>query len=186
MAWRQGSRKRASDAGSFDLRLRPQDRVGGPPKGPSKARGAGRRRGGGFKIFPQRKRGSGKGSGAGRSRIGRADLLGRRAGAVGGDRGRRHHRLGRYPPAADPVAGNSQAAAIGADPRRQRRDAGDARRYGRRRGAACAKCRPMCPTPSSPSRIAASIRTTASIRSASRAPRSPTCCIAAPRRAARR
>ncbi|MGA8819195.1 MAG: transglycosylase domain-containing protein, partial [Xanthobacteraceae bacterium] len=71
MAWRQGSRKRASDAGSFDLRLRPQDRVGGPPKGPSKARGAGRRRGGGFKIFPQRKRGSGKGSGAGRSRIGR-------------------------------------------------------------------------------------------------------------------
>jgi len=71
MAWRRGSRKRASDAGSFDLRLRPQDRVGGPPKGPSKARGAGRRRGSGFKIFPQRKRGSGKGSGAGRSRIGR-------------------------------------------------------------------------------------------------------------------
>src|SRR5579872_1643904 len=71
MAWRQGSRKRASDAGSFDLRLRPQDRVGGPPKGPSRGAGAGRRRGSGFKIFPQRKRGSGKGSGAGRSRIGR-------------------------------------------------------------------------------------------------------------------
>ena len=63
MAWRQGSRKRANDGASFDVRLRPQDRVGGPPKG----RGGGRRRSGGFKIFPQRKRGAGKS----RSRIGR-------------------------------------------------------------------------------------------------------------------
>jgi penicillin-binding protein 1A len=31
MAWRQGSRKRAVDAGSLELRLRPQDRSGGPP-----------------------------------------------------------------------------------------------------------------------------------------------------------
>ncbi len=71
MAWRQGSRKRASDAGSFDLRLRPQDRVGGPPKGAPKAapkaRGGGRQRSGSFRIFPQRKRGGG----ASRTRIGR-------------------------------------------------------------------------------------------------------------------
>ena len=67
-------------------------------------------------------------------------LLGRRAGAVGRDRCRRAHRLGRHPFAADPVAGNSQAPALGSDSRRQRRDAGDARRnrrqFGRRRGAA--------------------------------------------------
>src|SRR6202012_4643809 len=75
MAWRQGSRKRANDAGSFDLRLRPADRVGGPPK----ARGGARRRAGGFTLFPLGKGGAGKGSGKGagkgprkgRSRIGR-------------------------------------------------------------------------------------------------------------------
>ena len=71
MAWRQGSRKRANDAASFDLRLRPQDRVGGPPK----ARGGGRRRTGTFRLFPKRKgragKGAGKGSGKGRSRVGR-------------------------------------------------------------------------------------------------------------------
>ena len=32
MAWRQG-RKRGGNAEGFDLRLWPQDRIGGPPKG---------------------------------------------------------------------------------------------------------------------------------------------------------
>ena len=31
MAWRQGN-KRTGDADGFELRVRPQDRVGGPPK----------------------------------------------------------------------------------------------------------------------------------------------------------
>jgi penicillin-binding protein 1A len=35
MAWRQVGRKRARDAGSLQLRLRPQDRAGGPPAGRS-------------------------------------------------------------------------------------------------------------------------------------------------------
>ena len=72
MAWRQGSRKRAGDAGSFDVRLRPQDRVGGPPKARG---GGGGRRASSFRLFPKRKRGAGKGSGKGsgksRLRIGR-------------------------------------------------------------------------------------------------------------------
>ena len=92
------------------------------------------------------------------------DLLGLRAGAMGADRRHRRAGLDRHPSAADPVAGNPQAAALGSDPRRQRRDAGHARRHGRRRGADCANCRTMCRTPSSPSRTAASIRITASIR----------------------
>ncbi len=32
MAWRHG-RKRTGDAEGFDFRVRPQDRIGGPPKG---------------------------------------------------------------------------------------------------------------------------------------------------------
>ncbi|HEY5067091.1 MAG TPA: PBP1A family penicillin-binding protein [Xanthobacteraceae bacterium] len=68
MAWRQGSRKRPGDAGSFDLRLRPQDRVGGPPKARG---GGGGRRARSFRLFPKRKRGAGKGTakGSGKSRL---------------------------------------------------------------------------------------------------------------------
>jgi penicillin-binding protein 1A len=40
MAWRQG-RNGSGKAGAFDLRLRPQDRIGGPPKG--RRGGSGRR-----------------------------------------------------------------------------------------------------------------------------------------------
>ena len=61
MAWRQGSRKRANDAASFEVRLRPQDRVGGPPKG----RGGGRPRPGAFRLFPKRKGRAGKSAGKG-------------------------------------------------------------------------------------------------------------------------
>ncbi len=50
MAWRQDSRKRAR--GIFDLRLQPQDRVGGAPSG----RSSGRRAGGGGPQRPKRKR----------------------------------------------------------------------------------------------------------------------------------
>ena len=71
-----------------------------------------------------------------RSGFGRLILLGRGAGAVGRDRGHRRAGLDRHPSAADPVAGNSQAAALGPDPRRQRRDARHPRRHGRRGGAA--------------------------------------------------
>jgi len=46
-------------------------------------------------------------------------------------------------------------------------------------------CRPICRKPLSRSRTADSIRTTASIRSASFVPRLPTCCTGAYRRAAR-
>ena len=45
------------------------------------------------------------------------DLLGRRAGAVGGHRRHRRAGLGRHPSAADPVARNSQTAAVGPHPR---------------------------------------------------------------------
>jgi penicillin-binding protein 1A len=62
MAWRQG-RKGAGGAGAFDFRLRPQDRVGGPPK----ARGGSRRRADPPRGRTKPRRGSGKG----RLRVGR-------------------------------------------------------------------------------------------------------------------
>jgi penicillin-binding protein 1A len=43
MAWRQG-RKRTGDAEGLDLRMRPQDRIGGPPKARSDSRSSGARR----------------------------------------------------------------------------------------------------------------------------------------------
>ena len=54
--------------------------------------------------------------------------------------------MDRHPSAADPVAGNPQTAALGPDPRRQRRDARHPRRHGRRGGAArrIARLRPQC------------------------------------------
>ncbi len=61
MAWRQGRRKEAE---SFDLRLRPQDRIGGPPKARS---GSGRRqRDADTPAAPRKKRGGGRRSGFGR------------------------------------------------------------------------------------------------------------------------
>ena len=68
MAWRrQAGRKRAPDAGVLDLRLRPQDRTGGPPA----ARGdGGRRRRDSAPPRETRKRRRGRG-GKGRSGIGR-------------------------------------------------------------------------------------------------------------------
>jgi penicillin-binding protein 1A len=67
MAWRQGSRKRAKesakDAASLDVRLRPQDRVGGPPK----PRRGGRRRGGSMRLWqPRQRRSATNRSGVGR------------------------------------------------------------------------------------------------------------------------
>ena len=63
------------------------------------------------------------------------DLLVRRSRPVGDHLRDRHHGLDRSPPAADPVARNSQAPALGPDHRRQRRHARHARRHGRCRGA---------------------------------------------------
>ncbi len=64
MAWRSG-RKRAGNGAGFDLRLWPNDRIGGPPKGRSTGRGAGHSR----RPAPQsRKRRGGR---KGRSGIGR-------------------------------------------------------------------------------------------------------------------
>jgi len=65
MAWRQGGRKRADDTASFDVRLQPQDRAGGPPK----ARRTSRRRGDNGRLWQPHKRRRGK---KGRSGIGRA------------------------------------------------------------------------------------------------------------------
>ena len=81
MAWRrQAGRKRAPDAGVLDLRLRPQDRTGGPPA----ARGDGgrrrrdsARRANAVSAAPRRQGPFGHRP---------ADLLGRGAGALGGDR----------------------------------------------------------------------------------------------------
>ena len=122
MASRQAGKKRDVDA---DARPRPQDRSGSTPA-PRRQRD----------NSPPRQPRKKKRAGKQRSGFGRTDLLGRGAGVVGGDR--RHRRLGldRHPPAADPVAGNPQAAALDPDPRPERRDARDARRHGRRRGAA--------------------------------------------------
>ncbi len=94
--------------------------------------------------------------------------------------------LDRRPPAADPIAGSSQAPADHQDRRRHR----PAARHPRRRWAVGVVPLKELPPyraarPSSPSRTAASIRTTASTRSASPARSSPTCCAAACRRAAR-
>ena len=186
MAWRQGSRKRANDAASFDLRLRPQDRVGGPPK----ARGGGRRRTGTFRLFPKRKgragKGAGKGSGKGRSRVGRIIYWGAVLALWGVIAVVGAHRLDRHAFAADPVAGNSQAPALDPDRRRQRRA------LATRAAASGGAVMPLSELPTYVPKAFIAIedrrfyRITASIRWASRAPPSPTSCIAASRKAARR
>jgi penicillin-binding protein 1A len=66
MAWRQG-RKRAASAEGIDLRLRPQDRIGGPPAG----RGAASRRRRQDAPREDRKRRRSSGGGKGRSGVGR-------------------------------------------------------------------------------------------------------------------
>ena len=81
---------------------------------------------------PRKKKRAGKQ----RSGFGRLIYWGAVLALVGGDRRHRPLGLDRRPPAADPVAGNPQAAALGADPRRKRRDARHPRRHGRRRSAA--------------------------------------------------
>ena len=115
-----------------------------------------------------------------------ADLLGRGARPVGGDRGHRRRDLGRRASAGDPVAGNPKAPADHPDRRRRRQRAGHARRNGRH------QCRAEGPAALSaegvhrhrgPPLLFALRRRS---RSASRAPPSPTSCIAASRRAARR
>ncbi|MGA2312753.1 MAG: PBP1A family penicillin-binding protein [Xanthobacteraceae bacterium] len=68
MAWRrQAGRKRAPDAGVLDLRLRPQDRTGGPPA--AHGDGGRRRRDSAAPRQPRKRRRSG--GGKGRSGIGR-------------------------------------------------------------------------------------------------------------------
>ena len=67
MAWRrQAGRKRAPDAGVLDLRLRPQDRTGGPPA--ARGNGGRRRR---ETTAPRETRKRRRGGGKGRSGIGR-------------------------------------------------------------------------------------------------------------------
>jgi penicillin-binding protein 1A len=68
MAWRQAGRKRASNAVSFDFRLRPQDRVGGPPKG----RGGGTRQ---RDSRPNRTKSKPSRSGRGKGRSGFGRLI---------------------------------------------------------------------------------------------------------------
>ena len=68
MAWRrQAGRKRAPEPGILDLRLRPQDRTGGPP--PARGDGGRRRRDSSPPRRPRKRRR--RGSGKGRSGIGR-------------------------------------------------------------------------------------------------------------------
>ena len=122
----QGDGRRKPD----DLRLRPEDRTGGPPT----SRSGGPRRG--SHTAPPRRTKETQALGQTPLGLRPPDLLGFCPFALGLDRRHRHARLDRHPPAADPVAGNSQAPALGADPRRQRRDACHPRRHGRRRGAA--------------------------------------------------
>jgi penicillin-binding protein 1A len=70
MAWRQGQ-KRAAGADGLELRLKPQDRIGGPPK--SRGEGGGHRRSVESAPRPPRKPrrsgGGGRGGGKGRRRI---------------------------------------------------------------------------------------------------------------------
>ena len=133
--WRgdeQAGRKRAQDAGRLELRLRPQDRTGGPPA----ARGdAGRRRRDDAPSRPKTQASSRRRQGPFHASAVH-HLLGRRSGAMGGHRRDRHAGVDRHPSAADPVARNSQATALGPHPGRQRRHARNARRHGRRRRAA--------------------------------------------------
>jgi penicillin-binding protein 1A len=68
MAWRQG-RKRANDASGLDVRMRPQDRIGGPPKG--RSAGSSRRRTDNAPPRAPRKPRRAGGGGGGRFRIGR-------------------------------------------------------------------------------------------------------------------
>jgi penicillin-binding protein 1A len=65
MAWRQGGRKRADDGANFEIRLRPQDRVGGP----AKARGGNLRRAERRPLWQPPKRRSGKKGGSGIGRL---------------------------------------------------------------------------------------------------------------------
>ena len=99
----------------------------------------------------------GRGRGKGRSRIGRGLYWGVVLALWAADRRRRHDRLGRHPSAADPVARNTEAAAVDSHPRAQRRDARHARRHGRRRGVAARTAGLRAARRSSPSRTAASI-----------------------------
>ena len=101
-------------------------------------------------------------------------LLELRARRLGRHRPRRPVRLLREPIAADRSARGAEAPAQYRDPRRRRIAAGQPGRHRRRRRAARAICRPICPRLSSRSRIGASIRISASIRSASRARSSAT------------
>ena len=117
-------------------------------------------------------------------RIGRLIYWGAVLALVGDHRGDRRAGLDRHPPAADPVAGNSQAPALGPDPRRQRRDACHARRHGRRRGAAARiaglRAEGLHRHRGPPLLFASRRRSVGHHARAS----SPTCCAAAPRKAA--
>ena len=68
MAWRQTGKKKSADAGGLELRLRPQDRIGGPPTARTDSRvGAARRqRDAEPARAPRKKRRGQRGSGFGR------------------------------------------------------------------------------------------------------------------------
>ena len=163
MAWRNG-RKRTGAAEGFGFAYQP----GRPRRRSAEERRASTsRRPRSEASPPQKKKARTGGRGKGRSLIGRLSIGAPVLALWARHRARRRRRLGRRPSAADPVARNSQAAAVGPDRRAQRRDAGDARRHGRRRGAVARTAATTCPRRSSRSRTGASIRITASIRWAS-------------------
>jgi penicillin-binding protein 1A len=68
MAWRQTGRKKSADAERFDLRMRPQDRIGGPPAARTDSRTgtARRQRDAAPPRAPRKKRGGKRRSGFGR------------------------------------------------------------------------------------------------------------------------
>ena len=185
MAWRRVGRKRALDAASFELRLRPQDRAGGPPTGRT-----GRRRDDETPRESRRRRRRNKNRKQKKQektapRIGRLIYWGVVLALWAVDRRDRHAGLGRHPSSADPVARNPQAPALGPHPWRQRRNARHARRHGRRRGAA-ARVAGLCAEGvhrhrGSPLLFASRRRSHGEFC----APSSPTCCAAAPRKADR-
>ena len=180
MAWREGRKK--SGGFSLDLRLTPQDRTGGPPneRAGGRAEPARRRRESSPPRQPKKRK-----SGKRRSGFTRIVYWGFVLALWGVIAGIGALGLDRRASAADPVAGNSQAPAVGPDPRRERRDARDARRHGRRRGAAAGiaglRAEGVRRHRGPPLLFALRRR---SARHHARA-WSPTCCVAAPRKAAR-
>ena len=119
------------------------------------------------------------------ARFGRDRLLGPGRRPVARHRLRRRHHLGRRTSAADPVAGNSEAAAFDPDRRHAGARARAPRRSRRRAVAAAGNAELRAEGIHRHRGPPLSTNTTASTRSASGAPSSPTSCTAPSRKAAR-